>query len=192
MAEERREQILDAMVRCIRLYGLAGATRSRVAAEAGVTPSAILHFVGTREQVTQAAIKRGVAQLVARLEDFPKDADAREQLDFVLAEMFDGHLVDDDLNQLVDELFAYGYRDETTRVLLRELYRMMRAKLEQKLAEVHPHASEEQRADTAHAVLAIAHASETFARYDIDRTALARARRVVAALMSSLESGSAE
>lgn len=174
------------MVRCIRRFGIAGATRTRVAAEAGVKPSAVLHFVGTREEVTQAAIERGVAQLLAQLEDFPSSRSAKEHLDFVLAGMFGGDLVDDDLNHLVDELFAYGYRDDAIRELLRNLYRKLRSKLEDKLAEVYPHAPSEQRIDIAHAVLAMAHVSETFARYDIDPVALDRARRVAMALVDSL------
>jgi TetR/AcrR family transcriptional regulator, transcriptional repressor of bet genes len=56
VAVERRRQILDATLRCLGQYGVAGTTLDRIAEEAGMSRGHIRHFAGNRDEVlTEAA-----------------------------------------------------------------------------------------------------------------------------------------
>ncbi|MGH3225487.1 MAG: TetR/AcrR family transcriptional regulator, partial [Streptosporangiaceae bacterium] len=51
MAATRREQILDAVTRCVAEYGLEGTTLERVAEASGFSRGHIRHYVGNREEM---------------------------------------------------------------------------------------------------------------------------------------------
>ena len=54
----RREEIVDAVQRCIMTHGMADTTMAKVAEEAGMKRSAVSHFLGNREAVIAAAVER--------------------------------------------------------------------------------------------------------------------------------------
>jgi len=62
LAAERRDQILDALERCLRRRGLEGTTLDAVAREAGVQRPLIRHYFGNRDELLAAAVARAVAR----------------------------------------------------------------------------------------------------------------------------------
>lgn len=49
--DERHEQVMQALVRCVARYGLDGASLSQIAKEAGLTRPLIRHHLGNREDI---------------------------------------------------------------------------------------------------------------------------------------------
>ena len=56
LANVRREQILDALERCLARDGLVGTTLEAVAEEAGVRRPVIRHYFGNRDELVAAVM----------------------------------------------------------------------------------------------------------------------------------------
>lgn len=187
VADERREQILAAVVRCILRYGVAGTTRARIAEEAGMKPPAVHHFAGTRAQVVEAGIQAATQTIRQRLDQLLHEQPTPEaRLELALEAFFGGGLVDADLNQLIDELVAYAYLDPPTLEAMRAMYRGFLDEVQGLLRGVHPQAPEEQVADIALSVLALGHAAASFSFLGIASDARARMRSSAEQLIRSL------
>ena len=119
-------------------YGIAGATRVRVAERAGVKAPAIHHFAGTHAAVVQADIERAVAQITGRFEEQLEDDTAADRLNSILDALFEGRLVDEQSNQLIDQIMTHAYRDQATRAAVIEMYGGFRQLLEGLLREAKP------------------------------------------------------
>jgi AcrR family transcriptional regulator len=187
LTEQRTEQILDGVVACILRYGMAGTTRSRIADEAGVQPSAVHHFVGTKDQVIGAAVDRALGRVtelaVESLADLPPAGRLPTQLDILFGET----LASPDINQLVDELVADSYHTPATRHALAGMYRTFQSLLDESLSEVYPGAEPTALAVVNHGLLALAHASPTLAWLDFDPDHYAKVRRAADLLLSALD-----
>lgn len=183
---QRREQILDGVVACILRYGLDGTTRVRIAEAAGVSPSAIHHFVGTQDEVIAAAVARALEQVTAITVDAFVDRPVAGRLDAQLDVLFADPLAAPQVTQLVDELIAHSYRDAGTRDAISALYRRFQDLLEESVDAAHPQAPAPDRAAVAHALLALAHATATFHVLGFDPDHAAKARRAADVLVASL------
>ncbi len=161
--ERRRDEILDAAVQVILDHGIAGATRSRIAARAGVRPPAIHHFVGTQAEVLRATIERIGQRLAAEV--IPDDDSHNDPAVRLLAtiDAAFGAVVDQPtVNRLVDELVAHSYRDDSTRNALAEFYRSATHQLAAEIERAWgPGAATEARAAAAE-IVTLAHAAGTF------------------------------
>lgn len=160
---QRREEILDAAVEVILEFGIAGATRSRIAERAGVRPPAVHHFVGTQSEVLRATIERIGHRLATEL--IVDDAAVGDPLDRVLATIdaaFGAAVDQPTLNRLVDELVAHSYRDDVARDALAGIYRTATNHL---AAEVERAWGADSSADARAAaaeIVTLAHAAGTF------------------------------
>lgn len=52
--DERYEQVMQALVRCVARYGLEGASLTQIASEAGLTRPLVRHHLGNREEIIAA------------------------------------------------------------------------------------------------------------------------------------------
>lgn len=186
VADERREQIAAAVVRCILKHGVSGATRARIAAEAGMAPSAVHHFAGTQAQVVQSGVDQAAAQVGEELAARVVGDTPEARLEAALDALFGGGFVASELNQLVDELVAHAYRSTGTRDALRELYAGFQGYLERLLEEAHPTTPPEARHQTALSLLVLAHASATFQWLGIDEHAMRKQRHTAERLLEDL------
>ena len=67
LANTRREEILDALERCLARRGLEGTTLESVAAEAGVARPVIRHYFGNRDVLLKAALEAAASEALARI-----------------------------------------------------------------------------------------------------------------------------
>lgn len=122
LAGIRREQILDALERCLARDGLVGTTLEAVATEAGVRRSVIRHYFGNRDALVAAAVERAVlayaADLAQALRDLPATSRFDAFLDYLFLGPFVGHA---DRERLFNALFA-ALDDDASRRLLRRCY----------------------------------------------------------------------
>lgn len=160
---QRREEILDAAIEVILEFGIAGATRSRIAERAGVRPPAVHHFVGTQSEVLRSTIERIGRRLTTELiVDDPRVGDPLDRVLATIDAAFGAAVDQPTLNRLVDELVAHSYRDDGTRNALAEIYRTATDHL---AAEVErawgPGSSTDARLASAE-IVTLAHAAGTF------------------------------
>ncbi len=74
--ERRRRQLLDAVMRVVERDGVASVSQRRVAAEAGVAPSAVTYYYAAVDDLLVDALTRVNDTYVAALATLPDDADA--------------------------------------------------------------------------------------------------------------------
>jgi AcrR family transcriptional regulator len=186
LAAQRREQILDGVVACILRYGLDGTTRSRIAHQAGVSPSAVHHFVGTQDEVMAAAVARALGRVTSITVDAFAELPVTQRLDAQLNVLFTDSLAAPQVTQLVDELVAQSYRDPATRAAVSALYLRFQQLLTESVDAAYPHAPQPTREMVAHALLALAHATATFHALGFDPQHATKARRAADHLLQSL------
>jgi AcrR family transcriptional regulator len=187
LTEQRVEQILDGVVACILRYGLAGTTRSRIAKEAGMQPSAVHHFAGTKDEVIKAAVGRAITQVTVHTVESLADLPPAERIATQLDVLFGESLAAPEINQLIDELVADSYHTSSTREVLAGMYRTFQELLEEALADTYPDADPTDREVAAHLVLALAHASPTFAWLGFDLEHYTKIRKGAGDVLSRLE-----
>jgi AcrR family transcriptional regulator len=123
LTEVRQEQILDAVEECIVEYGLAATTLDRIARQAGVSRTAVNHFIGTKDEVIDAALARSVGRIRDQFRNLAVDAPGPERFERFLQLVFDPdrpgrrHVL-----VLMDEVISVAYRDEVARNHLTEMY----------------------------------------------------------------------
>jgi AcrR family transcriptional regulator len=186
LAATRREQLLDAVQACILHHGLAGTTLARIAAEAGMAPSIIRHYLGNKDAVIAAAVERALRNVRAVVVDAVAELPPRDRLAAQLDVLFDPALAVPEINQLIDELVAASYVDPTTHARMRELYEQFTGLMEEGVDGAYPFAPPQARATVAHGVLALAHAAATFHWLDFAPANYARARAAAQTLVDGL------
>lgn len=186
LAVQRREQILEAVDRCLLEHGLAGTTVARIAQAASVQPSLIAHYFGNKDAVVRAAVERTLGRFRAGFEAALASVPAARQLDALLDVLFDGSLAAPAFGRMVDVLIADAHFDATTREHVRQLYSDFEALLERAVHASHPRLSPRRRADLAYGLLCLADANNTFSCIGFDPAHHAQARRMADLLVSAL------
>jgi AcrR family transcriptional regulator len=116
LAEERRSQLVDAYYRCLAKRGIEGCSMSSIAKEAGMVPSIINHYFGTKEELMKELINRVVTmyeQLVfSQLEEI---AEPEERLDSLLAILFSDELLTGDFAKAYTAVLHRASQDKEVR-----------------------------------------------------------------------------
>lgn len=154
LTDIRRVQILDAVENCIVEYGLAGTTVERIAHHAGLSRSAVNHFVGSKDEVIDAALARSVGRLSNQFRDGLGVTPPAERI-----ERFVEIAVDPDRPGrtlaiiLVDEVTSVAHRNEHARAHLAGLYAEVEGLVRDIVMDRYPDASPERVAMTAEALV---------------------------------------
>lgn len=168
LVPQRTSELLDAVDRVILRDGVAAATIAAVAREAGVQTSLVHHYLGTRDQVLDAAVDRILrrieALLLSTLTDVPDTGRLDAQLDVLFSPALDNPLIE----QMVEHLVVASYTDARVRDRLTAMYQRFADIVVVSLRSAHPDISAAQGRAVSHAVVALAHASPTLAWLRLD------------------------
>jgi AcrR family transcriptional regulator len=183
----RRDQILDALERCVAARGLEGTSLDAVAAEAGVARPVIRHYFGNRDALLAAAVERAVAAYRAELDHAIAELPAEGRLDAFLDHLFVGDFSRHaDRDQLFRSLFA-AIASETTRALLLDTYRRFEDVCFAELRAAAPATDAAQLRSAAYALVCLAERNADFLAIgfggDRARAARAAAAELVRALI---------
>jgi AcrR family transcriptional regulator len=193
VAPERREQILEAVERCIVLHGIERTTLARVAEAAGMPRSALHHFLGNRDALLRAAANRvvGNVRLAVRdgLADVPDEASPAELVEGFLDVIFGAAMGNRRSTRLIDELGVAAAHDDHVAALLAGLYAGVVGELERSLARAFPHAPADEHRTAALAIIGLSDAASRFGDYGFDPESPVRMRAAAARLLASLGAG---
>jgi AcrR family transcriptional regulator len=189
LAATRREQILDALERCLARDGLEGTSLESVAAEAGVARPVIRHYFGNRDALLAAAVKRAVAAYGADLEDALRALPGEGCLGAFLDYLFLGRFVGNpDRERLFRALFA-GLDDAALQRLLLETYRRFEDVCFAALRAAVPGPAAAALRGAAYAIACLAEQNAGFLAMGFPRSRARAAREAAAAIVRGLEEG---
>jgi AcrR family transcriptional regulator len=150
VASARTEQILDALEATVAEHGLENATLQRIADRAGVTRSAIGHFIGNRDELINAAADRSVGRIHEHFDDAIRSVPPEERVELFIDLVFRRERKDREaILDLNDELIALAHRDPHARDRLAHLYTGFEEMIRAMLEDQYPNASDEQVAAVA-------------------------------------------
>jgi AcrR family transcriptional regulator len=190
LVEVRQRELLDAIQTCILSYGVHGTTVARVAEVAAVQPSLVHHYLGSRQEMLDVAVTRVIADIETIVVDALHETPPANRLTKQLDILFGGRTATPEINQLIDQLVAASYLDEAIRFSVQRMYTRFAEILDATLTQTHPLAPPRARKQTAHAILALAHAAPTFEWLAFERHNLKFARSAAQNLIDALPEGS--
>jgi TetR/AcrR family transcriptional regulator, transcriptional repressor of bet genes len=89
-AQQRRSDFIEATIRCIATYGIAGASIERITQEAGVSRGLVRHYFGTKGQLLAEASQRLWDELAAVWSDPQRqEEDPETALRTIIRQTFD-------------------------------------------------------------------------------------------------------
>jgi AcrR family transcriptional regulator len=187
LAPKRREQILDGVETCIIKHGLKNVTFERIAEEAGVQPSLIPHYFGSKQAVMSAAVERTLDNVITLVDEMVGESEGPDVLKMLLDLVFSGALTIPQIGQMADELIAVSYFDEDTRVRLVDMYKHLNQLAVDAVRQAYPEVPHEHADAVAYGLLLISDANNTFACIGFEPDYNERARYAAERLIASLD-----
>lgn len=138
---ERTEEILDAFERCLPRYGLEGTTLEHVAQEAGVQRPILRHYIGNRDDLLDALVKRYLKQSRESMDAFISELPAKRRARTAIDWLFDPQYSDAQSVQVASALIQASSEDRALAKKMRAWTDDFVAQLEEVLANDYPNAS---------------------------------------------------
>ena len=152
---ERVREILDAFDRCLERKGLQATTLDNVAEEAGLARRMIRHYVGNRDDLVDAAVKRILEKYNRSIFEFIGGGDEKKRfgiaLDYIFSETFNALPA----TKLVAALLPVSLYDEQVRIAVKSLYTSFHQNLEEELKQRLPGVPAAKRRRTAYSVMCL-------------------------------------
>jgi len=135
--EERRQQILDATLRCVRRSGFHGASMADIASEAKMSVGVIYRYFANKEAIIEAIVANDLAEMRAKFAEWDQTPDS-DLLDIMLqtVEFAIEHKYGPDNSALALEVLAEAARNPRVAAIVqaadiqeRELGRQLCARL---------------------------------------------------------------
>ena len=190
LAEERTEQILDAFERCIVKYGYEGSSLEKIAEEAGVKRSIIRHYIGNREELTEALLSRIMKEEADMTEEAQTHLSAKDLrkslLDFLFLSDYD--VESKHIEILLKALWYSAEKDERIRKLLHSFYQQGELEIRQSLEIIYPNAKQRQLDDTAFALLCLTEGLDNTLGLGFGKDKAKAIKRAAETLLKNLES----
>lgn len=157
LAHERAEQILDAFERCIIKHGFEASSLEKIAEEAGVKRSLIRHYLGNRDDLTEALIKRILkheADLTKEAHEHlsPKDL-KKGLLNYLFFDYLDAK--SKHIEILLKALWKSVDQDKRIKALLQNLYQQGELEIKETLELIYPNASKKNLSNVAYGLLCL-------------------------------------
>ena len=139
-ADVRRQEILDAAARCVSAYGLEGTTLQRIADEAGITRSNLAHFIGSRDEIVDAAFTQGIQNFVVDMKARVAGLAPPERLPAFIESLLDNPAEVPRSAAKLNALSAAAEHDEHARDVLSEGLRDVDAWVREMIEDRYPRA----------------------------------------------------
>ena len=156
VTEQRRNEVLDAFVRCVARYGLDGATLERLATESGLKRPLIRHHLGNKEEMVAALVDHIIAKFDEQLSQIQGALAGQERLSTLIELLFsEGAGTQSDLILSFAALTARADQDEAMRKALLGSLSNFEQFLSVEVAAAYPEAGERKIAAVAQSLMAL-------------------------------------
>lgn len=156
ITEQRRQEVLEAFVRCVANYGLHGATLERLATESGLKRPLIRHHLGNREEMVDALVIHVVDSFERQQEQMLAFLKGKNRLPALLDLLFTTDTVTDgDLVLAFAALTAHAGNNEKTRQVLLKSMMAFEALINAELSGAYPKAGKSEVDAAAQAIIAL-------------------------------------
>ena len=184
VADERREQIIEATLRTIAEHGISSTTLDRIADTAGMSRGHVRHFVGNRDRLLLDTARA----FYSTGEDSPTIIPASiETLEGALDYLFgDEFAASSEENAVVLGLVELSRSSPEIAEVLTAAYSSGRARIAEWILDAKPDADAARRESVADAVLAAALGNVFMGDFNQDADRTARTRIAVDALLATL------
>ena len=189
LANERREQILNAFAICLDKYGFEGSSLERIAQQAGVQRSIIRHYIGNRDDLITAAVDHIISDYKEKLENAFENLSQTELISELLNYLFanDNDNIVSYHDNILHALWSTHERNPHTRELLHNLYSAFESLVFDLLTRVYPQSDEDQRHSTALTIMCLMDSTWSFISIGFPKTRLETARQVAEQLITELD-----
>ncbi len=169
-AEERKPAILKAFYQVIEAEGFENASMAKVAKQAGVHASLIIHYFGSKEKMVMALVDQVLQTYTSLFARLPKGGDPQERLERLLSLLWSREWHNAASFSVVFSFLALSQRDASVMDRVRYLYgHYRRYLLEQMvlLSEAGVIRVDDPKASTE-ALISLSEGSHYFCRYHIE------------------------
>jgi TetR/AcrR family transcriptional repressor of bet genes len=188
----RQEELLDAVVGIITSKGVAGLTVADGAKLAGTQSSKVHHYLGSREEMISAAVGRALISVEEIVLNALTSIEPENRLEAQIEILFGASLLEPHINQLIDQLIAASYLDETIRINVSRMYQRFLEILIESFELAVPNLPAGERHQAAHTILALAHATPTFEWLSLDSENIHEGRLAAEKIVSDARARSKE
>lgn len=133
-AQERKPAILDAFYEAIREEGIEKASLAQVAVRAGIHPSLVIHYFGTKEQMLMDLVDRVLEVYRRLIGSLPREGAAGSRLLCILSTIWGPAWYEAVDLSVVYSFLAIGQRNEGVAAQVHHLYQRYRRFLEREVA----------------------------------------------------------
>jgi len=190
-AIERKPAILKALYEVIEAEGFENASVGKVAVKAGVHPSLVIHYFGTKEKMVLELVDEVLATYAALFRRLPKDGPPHQRLERLLQLVWSREWHEAASFAVVFSFLALSQRDNEVLERVRNLYNNYRRYLQEQVcffAEEGVICVDDQDA-TVEALISLSEGSHYFCRFHIEngtfdnhcRHMIAAAKRILGA-----------
>lgn len=184
VADERREQIVEATLRTIAEHGISNTTLERIADTAGMSRGHVRHFVGNRDRLLIDTARAFYAPEGGSPTIIPGTVDTLDEaLDYLFGDEF---AASSEENAVVLGLVELSRSSPEIAKVLTEAYSSTRTRIAELILNAKPDADQSRREAVADAVLATAIGNVFMGDFNQDEDRTARTRIAIDALLATL------
>lgn len=137
LANDKASRIVEAMRKCVALYGADGATFDHVAREAGVSRGLLHYYFGSKERLLIEVVRRETDRLIDMIKTGAENAtSAQELVDVLLTRLADVLALEPELFLLAFEIIGEARRQPEIGSEVAEYNRRTRGQLAEILDEL--------------------------------------------------------
>jgi AcrR family transcriptional regulator len=188
LTEERQSLILDAAERCIAKFGVQGATLENIAGEAGLNRGLIHHYVGNRDDVIQAMVKRLLGKYQASFDEYASSRpNNHDNIKIIVDYYFDAWFEfapEDDA--IIVSLLAESERNPQIKKVLIKLYDGFERIIAVELARFFPEADKKKLHHISYALMLLAFSHATMTWLGLEQASKANMHSIASNLVSTL------
>ena len=186
LADQRRDEILAAVGRCVARYGVIGTTLEHVSSEAGLSRGHVRHYLGNRDDLITAFADQVGEHYVDTMKRVCSRAPEGGRSHALLGVLFGPAWAPSEDNSAIDALLGAAATDEALSDRMRRAYLEMEAIVTAALRADYPLAPSAKCTQTSYALISMAFGNSTLSQLGFPASRSRAARTMAVALLDHL------
>ncbi|MCE7998509.1 MAG: TetR family transcriptional regulator [Rhodobiaceae bacterium] len=188
-AEERREEILRALLVAIEKDGLAKTSMKSVAASIGIDRTTLHHYFNSWEDLMFAGLDRVVEAYSAAFDQEVSATDPRQRLRQLIGSAFGAPFTDQTRSRILNEFLVVAQKDERTHRAIKAAYTEFEDRVIQAVCDAFPDVPRKRCVSAAFVLAQLMEGSSVFADLGFDASRRTAARAAAENILLELDKG---